>query len=111
MGRTVFTLELRCTVAGSGGLWRLIEICFDLYFRVHKCRSYGPGSTVSIATDYGLDGPGSNPCGDEIFRPALRLTQPPVQWVGPAGSFPKVKCGRVVVLTTHPPSSAAVMEE
>ena len=27
------------------------------------------------------------------------------------GSFPGVKCGRGVLLTTHPPSSAAVMEE
>jgi len=26
-------------------------------------------SSVGIATDYGLDGPGSNPSGDEIFRP------------------------------------------
>ena len=46
--------------------------------------SYGPGSSVGIATDYGLDGPGSNPVGDEIFRPsrpALGPTQPPVQWV------------------------------
>ena len=44
----------------------------------------GPGSSVSIATDYGLDGPGSNPGGDEIFRPsrpALRPAQPPVKWV------------------------------
>ena len=44
----------------------------------------GPGSSVGIATDYGLDGPVSNPGGDEIFRPsrpALRLTQPPVKWV------------------------------
>ena len=44
----------------------------------------GPGSSVSIATDYGLDGPGSNPGGDEInrpSRPALGPTQPPVQWV------------------------------
>ena len=41
-------------------------------------------SPVGIATDYGLDGPGSNPGGDEIFRPsrpALRPTQPPVKWV------------------------------
>jgi len=44
----------------------------------------GPGSSVGIATDYGLDGPGSSPGGDEIFhpsRPALGSTQPPVQWV------------------------------
>jgi len=28
------------------------------------------GSSVSIATDYGLDGPGSNAGGDEISRPS-----------------------------------------
>jgi len=46
--------------------------------------SGGPGSSVGIATDYGLDGPGSNPGGDEIFRPsrpALGPTQPPAKWV------------------------------
>jgi hypothetical protein len=44
----------------------------------------GSGSLVGIATDYGLDGPGSNPGGDEIFRPsrpALGPIQPPVKWV------------------------------
>ena len=44
----------------------------------------GPGSSVGIATDYGLDGPGSNRSGDENFRlsrPALGPTQPPVKWV------------------------------
>jgi len=30
----------------------------------------GPGSSVGIATDYGLDGPVSNPGGEEIFRPS-----------------------------------------
>ena len=41
-------------------------------------------SSVSIVTDYGLDGPGSNPDGGEIFRPSrptLGPTQPPVKWV------------------------------
>jgi len=44
----------------------------------------GPGSSVGIVTDYGLHGPGSNPGGDESFRPsrpALWLTQPHVKWV------------------------------
>jgi len=39
---------------------------------------------VSIETDYGLDSPGSNSDGNEIFRPsrpALRPTHPPVKWV------------------------------
>ena len=43
-----------------------------------------PGSSVGIVTDYGVDDPGSNPGGDEIFRlsrPALGPNQPPVKWV------------------------------
>jgi len=63
-------------------------------------------------TDYGLDGPGSNPGGDEIFRPsrpALGPTKPPVK-MG-TGSFPggKVRSGHAA--DHSPPSSAAVMEK
>jgi len=42
------------------------------------------GSSVGIATDYGLEGPGSNPGGDELFRPprpALGATKPPIKSV------------------------------
>ena len=73
----------------------------------------GPGSSVGKALDYGLDGPGSNPGGDEIFhlsRPVLG-SHPATCKMG-TGSFPGgVKCGRGVLLTTHPTSSFAVMEE
>jgi len=53
-----------------------------MYMQLVQPVKCGPGSSVSIATDYGLDGPGSNPGGDEIFcpsRPALGPTLPPVK--------------------------------
>ena len=53
-------------------------------FTEGKIRLSGPVSSVGIAPDCGLDGPGSNPGGDEIFRlsrPVLGPTQPPVKWV------------------------------
>jgi len=67
------------------------------------------GSSDGIATDYGLDGRGSNLGGDEIFP--LVQTDPgakPASCKMGTGSFPGVKCGRGVLLTTHtllvPPS-------
>jgi len=53
------------------------------YAVLYPCKC-GPGSSVGIATDYGLEGPRSNPVGDETFRPsrpALGPTQPPVKLV------------------------------
>jgi hypothetical protein len=45
----------------------------------------GPGSVVGIATAYGLDGPGIESRWrldfPHLSRPALRPTQPPIQWV------------------------------
>ena len=72
----------------------------------------GLGSSVGIATDYGLDSPGSNPGGDEIFRPSRPApgTHPASCKMG-TGFFPggKVRPGRAA--DHSPPSSAAVMEE
>ena len=62
----------------------------------------GPDSSVGIATDYGLDGPGSNPGGNEIFRPsrpALGPTQFPVKWVP---GLSRGRGGRGVGLTPYP---------
>jgi len=67
------------------GAGTLTIVCFHFvfYIYIHIC-IYGPGISVSIVTDYGLDSPGSNPGEDKIFRPsrpALGPTQPPVKWV------------------------------
>jgi hypothetical protein len=57
----------------------------------------GQGSVVSIATAYGLDGLGIESRWGRDFlhlsKPALRPTQPPVQWV---------RWGQGVMLTPHP---------
>jgi len=66
---------------------------------------------IYIATDYGLDGLGSNPGGDEIFcrsRPVLGPTQPPVKWVLVL-SRGKMRPG--LAADHSSPSSTAVMEE
>jgi len=59
----------------------VVQLSFNLSIYLHIV---GPDSSVGITTDYGLEGPGSNPGGNEIFRlsrPALWHTQPPVKWV------------------------------
>ena len=83
----------------------------NLFFvTVHTFES-GAASVVGIATGYGLDGPGiESPCGRDfphLSRPALGLTQPPVQWV-PGLSWGKERLGRDA--DPSPSSSAVVMK-
>ena len=72
----------------------------------------GLGSSVGIATDYGLDGPGSNPGGGEIF-----CTCPDRPWGPPSLPYNKYRVfpgGKVrpgPAADHSPPSSAVVMEE
>jgi hypothetical protein len=65
---------------------------FDIYFVFTQIYNFtflyvircGLGRSVGLATDCGLEGPGSNPGGDKIFRPsrpAMGPSQPPVPWV------------------------------
>ena len=64
----------------------------------------GPRNVVGIATAYGLDGPGIESRWGRDFphlsRPALG-THPASCTMG-TGSFPGVRCGRGVTLTSHP---------
>ena len=71
-------LEVKCAVIAGQGSLRSNVLC------VYTQTDSGPGSSVGIATDYGLDGPRIESRWGEIFRPsrpALGPTQPPVQWV------------------------------
>ena len=65
----------------------------------------GPGSVVGIATSYGLDGPGIE---SEIvrMRDSPHLSGPalgphPASCAMGTGSFPGIKSGRGVMLTSH----------
>ena len=67
--------------------WRLVPDCVILHQycrenlrpRISKIYFHiiGPGSSVGIATDYGLDGPGSNPGGTRFSARPDRPWGPP----------------------------------
>jgi hypothetical protein len=77
-----------------------------------RCTNYGPGSSDSITTDYGLDGPGIESGGGEILRTCPDQPRgPPSLLYNGYRVFPggKVRLGRAA--DHSPPSSAVVMEE
>jgi hypothetical protein len=61
------------------------QFVYFIQYVANRCYNSGLGSSVSIVTDYGLDGPGIESWWGRDFshtsRPALGPTQPPVQWV------------------------------
>jgi hypothetical protein len=77
-------LHVQCDCNRLGLILCDFEITFiyNMNDNGDKC---GPGSSVGIPTDYGLDGPGiESRLGQDFMRlsrPALGPTQPPVQWV------------------------------
>jgi hypothetical protein len=67
-------------------------------------RGGGPGSSVGIATTYGLDGPGIESRWGARFSAPVQ-TGPeahPASCAMGTGSFPGVRCGRGVRLTPNP---------
>jgi len=82
------------------------------YIFLPVLRPSGPGSSVRIATGYGLDRPGIESRWGRDFphlsRPALGPTQPPVQWVSGL-SRGKERPGRDADPST--PFSAVVKKE
>ena len=68
----------------------------------------GRGSSVGIAIRYGLEGPGSNPGGDEILGTLPNRTWGPPSLLHPV-SLPEVK--QLGLDFDHPSSSSAEVEE
>jgi len=83
---------------------------FIFYFLIYnKC---GPGSSVSIATDYGMDGPGIKPRWGRDFPPVQ--TSPgahPASCTMGTGSFLGGKVWPGHAADHSPPSSAQVLVE
>ena len=71
-----------------------------------------PSSSVGIATELRAGRSAIESRWGRDFSPVQTgpVAHPASSKMG-TGSFPGVKCGRGVLLTTHHPSSAAVMEE
>jgi hypothetical protein len=87
--------------------WHLKRfLCLYLCVYVYIKQSWeedGQGSVVSIATGYGLDGPGIESPWGEIFRTCPdRLWGPSSLLYMGTGSFLGVKSGRGVTQTPHP---------
>ena len=72
---------------------------------------YGTGSSVGMATDYGLEGSEFESRLGEIFRPSRPTLGPPSLLYNGYRVFPGGKIRPRRAADHSPPSSAAVMEE
>jgi len=68
-------------LVNTGGAVTTTHGVFIYLFILRLMTLCEPGSSVGM-TNYGLDGPGSNLDGDDIFRPSRPALGPtPVKWV------------------------------
>ena len=82
-----------------------------IYLR-HYPFSYGPGSSVGIATNYGLDGPGDRiPVGAKLSAHLDRPWGPTIFLYNGYRVFPMCKVRPEGAADPSPPSSAEVLEE
>ena len=89
-----------------------IHLALSNHLYIYMRKDSGPGSSVVIATDYGLDGPGIKSRWGQDFSPRPdRPWGPPSLLYNGYRVFPggKVRPGRAA--GHSPSSSAAVMEE
>jgi hypothetical protein len=81
-------------------LCQIKDHCHLFYQKLLRLQC-GPGSLVGIATGYGLDGQGIESRWGRDFLHLSRPAHPAFCTMG-TGSFPGVKSGRGVTLTSHP---------
>jgi hypothetical protein len=84
-----------------------------MYFNKTAIPVCGPGSSVGIATGYGMDGPGIESRWEARFFAPIQ-TGPrahPASCTMGTDSFPGVKSGRDVTLIPHPLLVQLVMKE
>ena len=90
----------------AGLLWRFwIDKIFQFYLQFMNILSSrrGPGSSVGIATELPAGGSGIEyRCGRDFPPVQTGLGAHPASCTMGTGSFPGVKCGRGVLLTTYP---------
>ena len=84
----MFRTDLLSIIRSLNTVFTATGICYTSYVACLLAEYFtmrGPGSLAIVATAYGLDGPGIESRWGRDFprlsRPALRPTQPPVQWV------------------------------
>jgi hypothetical protein len=88
-GNTVYQNDCPCQRHDTGNIVNNFLLkktpAESVYVTVSLSNGCGPGSSVGIATDYGLDGLGIVFRWRRDFsytsRPVMGPTQPPVQWV------------------------------
>ena len=83
---------------------RIFSIKDNSLIRSNTLQVGWPGSVVGIATAYGLDGPGIESRLRARFSAPVQIGPEahPASCTMGTGSFPGIRCGRDVTLTTHP---------